>query len=138
MALPFPVDKMLPSVWPSIKQKESESVGVESERSRNLKAFAAAMERADLSRPLTVSPAPPPIPSAAAPSVSRLFPLIMVASEIPDMLFVSLLERFEVNELECELAGCPVLTSITPSCVPRTLPMTLCCLGGTAGPLFMP
>lgn len=136
MEFPFPVDKMFPSVWSSVKQNEPESVGVERERSRNLKAFAAAMERADLSRPLPVSPAPPP-PSAAAPSVSLLFPIFAVASEITDLLFASLPERFAVNELECELTDCPVLTNITLSCVPPELPITLCCLGGTAGPLFM-
>lgn len=142
MAFPFPVDKLFPSDWPSVKQKEPESVGVERERSRNLKAFAAAMDRADLSRPLAGSTAPPPPPlppSAAAPSVSLRFPIIAAASEIPGMLFPPLLERFvtEVNELECELADCPEFTNITPSCAPApVLPMMLCCLGGTAGPLF--
>lgn len=89
MAFPFPVVKIFPSCWskpPSVKQKEPASVGVERERSRNLKAFAAAMERADLSRPLGTSPPPPPLPpSAAAPSVSLRFPIMAAASEIPGM-----------------------------------------------------
>lgn len=138
---------MVPSGWPkppSVKQKEPESVGVERERSRNLKAFAAAMERADLSRPLPASPAPSPLPpfppSAAAPSVSLRFPIIAAASEIPGMLFPPLPGGFvtDENELECELTDCPELTNITPSCIPPpALPMMLCCLGGTAGPLFV-
>lgn len=114
-------------------------MGVERDRSLNLKAFAAAMERADLSRPLAISPTPPPLPpSAAAPSVSLRLSIIAAASEISGILFTPVTEAFvtDVNELECELADCPEPTSITPSCVPPALPMMLCCLGGTAGPLL--
>ncbi|TNN46553.1 hypothetical protein EYF80_043227 [Liparis tanakae] len=124
---------------PSVKQKVPGSVGVERERSRNLKAFAAALDRADLSRPLPSSPNPPPPPplppSAAAPSVSLRFPIIAAFPPLPEALLT------DVKELECELADCPELTSITPSGVPPPpppppCPMTLCCLGGTAGPLL--
>lgn len=115
-------------------------MGVERERSRNLKAFWAAMDRADLSlpRPGSLAPSASP-PSAAAPSVSLLLPIAIPATEPVCWLFQVVLEALVtvVKELECELPECPELTSITPSCVPPELLMMLCCLGGTAGPLLI-